>query len=84
MVRGFEPRIRLCADSSEPGAALDPVSPSLFAPPQLTLCLSLSKINIKKRESQSPYPLVLEVIWGDYMYIIYSVYKQYIKLIVHI
>ena len=41
-VRGFEPRIGLCADNSEPGAASDSVSPSLSALPTLTLCLSLS------------------------------------------
>ena len=35
----------LTAQSLEP--ASDPVSPSLSAPPQLTFCLSLSKINIK-------------------------------------
>ena len=34
MVRGFEPCIRLCTDSSEP--ALDSVSPSLSAPRLLT------------------------------------------------
>ena len=37
----------LTAQSLEP--ALDSVSPSLSAPPQLTLSLSLSKINIKKK-----------------------------------
>ena len=42
-VREFEPRLGLCADSSEP--ALDSVSPSFSAPPLLTLCPSLSKIN---------------------------------------
>ena len=49
-VREFEPRVGLRADSSEPGAALDSVSPSLSVPPPLMLCLSLSlkkkKINI--------------------------------------
>ena len=44
-VRGFEPHVGLCADSSEPGAASDSVSFSVSPP--LTLCLSLSKINIK-------------------------------------
>ena len=39
-VHEFEPRVGLCADGSEPGAALDPVSPSLSAPPPLALCLS--------------------------------------------
>ena len=43
MVRGFEPRIGLCADSSEPGAALDTVCLSLSAPPPLMLCLSSLK-----------------------------------------
>ena len=38
----------LTAQSLEP--ALDSVSPSLSAPPLLTLCLSLSKINIKKKK----------------------------------
>ena len=38
----FEPRVGLCADNSEPGAASDPMSPSLSAPPLLVLCLSLS------------------------------------------
>ena len=36
----------LTAQSLEP--ASDSVSPSLSAPPPLALCLSLSKINIKK------------------------------------
>ena len=45
-VREFEPRVGLCADSSEPGASFRfCVSLSLSAPPPLTLCLSLSKIN---------------------------------------
>ena len=39
--REFEPCVRLCADSTEPD--WDPLSPSLPAPPQLTLSLSLSK-----------------------------------------
>ena len=39
-VHGFEPRIKLCADSLEP--ALDSVSPSLSALPPLVVCLSLS------------------------------------------
>ena len=37
-VSGFQPRVGLCADSWEPGAASDSVSPSLSAPPPL--CLS--------------------------------------------
>ena len=42
----FEPCIGFRADSAEP--ASESVSPSLSAPPLLTLSLSLSKINIKK------------------------------------
>ena len=45
MAREFEPRVGLCADSSEPGAASDSVSPSLSAPPLLTLCVCLSLKN---------------------------------------
>ena len=49
-VHEFEPLCwQLCADSSETGAASDSVSPSLSAPPPLTLCLSLSKINKHKK-----------------------------------
>ena len=55
VVHEFEPRVGLCAASSEPGAALDSVSPSPSAPPLLALCvcvsLSLSKINIKKNNN---------------------------------
>ena len=40
-VGGFEPHIRLCADSSEP--ASDPLSSFLSAPP--LLALSIKKIN---------------------------------------
>ena len=44
MVGGFKPRIRLCADGSEPGACFGfCVFLSLSAPPLLMLCLSLSK-----------------------------------------
>ena len=39
-VREFEPCIGICADSSEPRAASDSVSPSLSAPPQLMMSLS--------------------------------------------
>ena len=39
-VGGFEPHIRLSADSAEP--AWDSLSPSLSAPPLLALSLSLS------------------------------------------
>ena len=50
MIHGFEPLIGVSAVSMEP--ALDPLSPSLSAPPSLALSLSLSlsllKINIKK------------------------------------
>ena len=42
-VREFEPHVGLCADSSEPGPASDSVSPSLSAPPPLTLSLSFSQ-----------------------------------------
>ena len=46
MVRGFEPRVGLCADSSEPGACFRAcVSLSLSAPPPLMLCL----LKINKR-----------------------------------
>ena len=38
-VHEFKPCVGLCAHSSEP--ASDSVSPSLSAPPQLALCLSL-------------------------------------------
>ena len=50
-VREFEPRVRLCADSSEPGAYFGfCVSPSLCPSPAHALSLSVSKINknIKK------------------------------------
>ena len=48
VVCGFEPRVGLCADSSEPGACFRfslslSLSLSLSAPPLLTLCLSLSQ-----------------------------------------
>ena len=44
MVREFEPRIRLCADSAEP--AWDSLTPSLSAPSPHALSLSVSlKIN---------------------------------------
>ena len=50
--RDFEPRVGLCADSSEPGAASESVFPSLSAPPPAyALCLSLSKINMKQKSS---------------------------------
>ena len=42
-VREFEPCIGICADSSEPRAASDSVSPSLSDPPPFMLCLSLSQ-----------------------------------------
>ena len=43
----FEPHVRLCADSSEPGACLDSVSPSLSLCPSPVhaLCLSVSLKN---------------------------------------
>ena len=40
-VRGFEPRVGLCADSVEP--AWDSLSPSLSAPPH-SHCLCISQI----------------------------------------
>ena len=43
MVCKFEPYVGLCTDGVEP--AWDSLSPSLCAPPQLTLSLSLPKIN---------------------------------------
>ena len=47
MVWGFEPRVGLCADSSEPGARFGfCVSFSLCPSP--TCALSLSRINVKK------------------------------------
>ena len=46
-VPGFEPIVGLCADSSELEPALDSVSPSLSASPQLMLCLSFSHSKIK-------------------------------------
>ena len=50
-VREFEPRVGLCADSSEPGARFQfCVSLSLSAPPPLVLCLSLSKISKYKKK----------------------------------
>ena len=49
MVRVFESRIRLCADSSEPRAYFRfCVSIPLSAPLLFMLCLSLSLKNIKK------------------------------------
>ena len=45
-VRGFEPRVELCADSSEPGACFRfCVSLSLCSSPVHALSLSVSKIN---------------------------------------
>ena len=49
-VRGFEPRVGVCADSSEPGACFRfCVSFSLSLPP-LVFCLCLSKINKCKKK----------------------------------
>ena len=42
MALEFESQAGFCADSSEPGACLDSVSPSLSAPLLLMLMLSLS------------------------------------------
>ena len=47
-VCGFQPRVGLWADGSEPGAALDSVSPSLSAPPLLALYLSLLNKHLLK------------------------------------
>ena len=45
-VRGFEPRVGLCADSSEPGACFTfCVSLSLCPSPAHAVSLSVSKIN---------------------------------------
>ena len=63
MVRGFEPHIRLCADSVEP--AWDSLSPSLAAPqPVLARSLSLSlplylslKMNLKKKMKKYQEPI---------------------------
>ena len=52
MVHEFGPRVRLWADSSGPGAALDSVSPSLSTPTTLGLSLSKIKTNIKKKEKE--------------------------------
>ena len=49
-VRGFEPRVWVCGESLE--TASGSVSPSPSASPPLTLCLSLSKINIKKKNTR--------------------------------
>ena len=46
---GFKPRVGLCADSLEPGAASDSVPPFLSAS---AYALSLSKINIKKKKKK--------------------------------
>ena len=47
----LRPAVRLCAGSSEPGACYGfCVSLSLCFNPSYTVCLSLSKINIKKKE----------------------------------
>ena len=55
-VRGFEPRVGLCADSSEPEACFRfYVSLSLCSSPAHVLSLSPSKINknIKKKKKQT-------------------------------
>ena len=46
MVCEFKPHVGLCADSAEP--ASDSLSPSLSAPPLLSLSLSLSLSKINK------------------------------------
>ena len=63
-VCGFEPHVRLCTDSSEPGTpASDSVSPFLSDPPPLALCIS--KINkhfkkLKKRKEKKRKEIVAE------------------------
>ena len=52
----FEPHMGLCADSSEP--AWDSLSPSLSAPPPLTLSISLSKINKLKKIFLKMYTII--------------------------
>ena len=71
-VCGFEPRARLCADSSEPGASFQfCVSFSLCPSPACSLSLSLSKIiNIKTNTfpdltSLSNYPYSLSAILAN-------------------
>ena len=50
MVCGFEPRVGLCADSSEPGACFGfCVSLSLSAPPLFVLSQKLTNIKLKKK-----------------------------------
>ena len=51
-VRGFEPCIRLCADSSEPGACFRYSVPLSLCTSPCSLCVSLSKINIKEKKTE--------------------------------
>ena len=55
-VRGFEPRVGLCAGSSEPGARLGfwvSLPLSLSAPPLLVFCFPLNlNINQKKKKER--------------------------------
>ena len=63
MVRGFEPRVGLCADIAEPGAwsLLRIVSPSLSAPsPARALFLCVSKINKHKKNEKKIFFLSLK------------------------
>ena len=54
-VCGFEPHIGLCADSLEPGACFGFwVSLSLALPLSHSVCVSLSKINLKKMQILGP------------------------------
>ena len=55
-VHGFEPRIGLCADNAE--FAWDSLSPSLSAPPSLSISLSISKQKLKDNDVQSFYTLL--------------------------
>ena len=62
MIRKLKPHVGLCADSSEPGAASDSVSPSLSAPPPPSLSLSLKNKQTLKKENVNEIYQVLEII----------------------
>ena len=67
-VCGFKPRVRLCADSSEPGAHFGfCVSLSLCPTPAHALSLSLSKITLKKKV-WSPWSLRIPRFTGRFGY----------------
>ena len=60
-VCGFEPRVGLCADSSEPGAYFGfCVSLSLRLSHLHSVSLCLSKINVKKKTTLNVYSLLRE------------------------